>query len=274
MSTLTLTLNGKSSHLHAEYFPPIDISDGDYVCGLIDFQTFNAVPNVDETNNLFHFHFKVKKVVPEKQKSKTDDSANFSNVQKALIGALGVDTIEINENEEIRSECITIPVGSYEITQIADYLREQLEKHGVIFHLQPNKNTLKCEMTCSTWLVDFSKENSIGSLLGFSPKLYVGNVMHVSEATVKITRVNAVRIDCDLIKGSYINNKPAHTIHEFSIKVEPGYKIIEVPNKVIYFPIVVKSISSVNISLIDQENKLIDFRGETITLRIHIKKVK
>lgn len=266
MSTLTLTLNGKSSHLHAEYFPPIDISDGDYVCGLIDFQTFNAVPNVDETNNLFHFHYKIKK-----QKG---DSADFSNTQKSFIGALGVDTIVIDGNEEIRSECITMPVGSYEITQIAEYLREQLQKHGVAFHLQPNKNTLKCEMTCSAWMVDFSKGNSIGSLLGFSQKVYEGNVMHVSEATVKITRVNAVRIDCDLIKGSYINDKPAHTIHEFSIKVEPGYKIIEVPNKVIYFPIVVKSISSVNISLIDQENNLIDFRGETITLRIHIKKVK
>lgn len=272
MSTLTLTLNGKSSHLHAEYFPPIDISDGDYVCGLIDFQTFNAVPNVDETNNLFHFHYKVKKEVQEK--SKGDDSANNRSVQKSLIRALGVDTIVIDENVEIRTGCVSIPVGSYEITQIADYLREQLQKHGVIFHLQPNKNTLKCEMTCSAWLVDFSKENSIGSLLGFSQKMYVENVMHVSEATVKITRVNAVRIDCDLIRGSYINNKPAHTIHEFSIKVEPGYKIIEVPNKVIYFPIVVKSISSVNISLVDQENKLIDFRGETITLRIHIKKVK
>lgn len=273
MSTLTLTLNGKSSHLYAEYFPPIDISDGDYVCGLIDFQTFNAVPNVDETNNLFHFHYKVKKEIREKQKNK-DGSAQFSDVQKSLIGALGNDAIVLDENVEIRSECITIPVGSYEITQIAKYLGEQLLKHGLIFHLQPNKNTLECEMTCSAWMVDFSKENSIGSLLGFNRKLYVEHVMHVSEATVKITRVNAVRIDCDLIKGSYINNQPAHTIHEFSIKVEPGYKIIEVPNKVIYFPIVVKSISSVNISLIDQENKLIDFRGETITLRIHIKRVK
>lgn len=52
MASITLTLTGDSSLLSAQYCPSIDISDGDYVCGLIDFQTFNSIPNIDETNKL------------------------------------------------------------------------------------------------------------------------------------------------------------------------------------------------------------------------------
>lgn len=55
MSSITLTLSGNSAHLQAEYFPTIDLSDGNYVCGLIDFQTFNSIPNVDGTNNMFYY---------------------------------------------------------------------------------------------------------------------------------------------------------------------------------------------------------------------------
>lgn len=58
MSSITLTLTGDSSQLSAQYCPAIDLSDdggGEYVCGLVDFQTFNSIPNIDESNNLFYF---------------------------------------------------------------------------------------------------------------------------------------------------------------------------------------------------------------------------
>ncbi len=51
----TLTLSGNTSILTTEYFPPLELSSTcDYVCGLVDFQTYNSIPNVDVTNNLFH----------------------------------------------------------------------------------------------------------------------------------------------------------------------------------------------------------------------------
>lgn len=52
---LTLTLSGNTSLLHVDYFPPIELSiHHEYVCGLVDFQTYNSIPNVDNSNNLFH----------------------------------------------------------------------------------------------------------------------------------------------------------------------------------------------------------------------------
>jgi hypothetical protein len=68
-----------------------------------------------------------------------------------------------------------------------------------------------------------------------------------------------------------MNNKPVHTIHEFSPDVLPGYKINEVPKNIIYLPLNTNSISSVTLELVDQDGNLIDFRGETITIRLHLR---
>lgn len=272
MSSITLTLSSDSSQLCAEYFPPIDISDGNYVCGLIDFQTFNTIPNVDETNNLFYFN------VDREVKKKV-----YSNEIDAMTSLLGANTNESTEKEKMlrdsieerlnEVECNVIPTGAYEVKDIHEYLAKELKKFNVELNLIANKNTLKCEMNCSE-SVDFSMQKSIGSLLGFAMKQYEGNTTHVSELTAKILNMNVIRIECNLIKGAYINNTPVHTIHQFSPRVPPGFKIVEVPNNVIYFPVATKIISSLNISLVDQDNNSINFQGETITIRVHIKKIK
>ena len=47
--SLTLTLNGKSTVLAANYFLAIDLSDGDYELGLAIFETYHMIPNVNQT---------------------------------------------------------------------------------------------------------------------------------------------------------------------------------------------------------------------------------
>lgn len=121
--------------------------------------------------------------------------------------------------------------------------------------------------------VDFGQPRTIGSLLGFQSRVLEEGTVHIADYPINIMKVNVIRVECDITKGAYINNFRAHTIHQFSPKVDPGYKIVEVPNTIIYFPILVRSISSINLTLVDQNDTPIDFRGETITIRLHIKKV-
>jgi len=50
--SFTLTLSGRSSTLETQYFPPIELSaDKNYVAGLVEFTTFNSIPNIDVGNN-------------------------------------------------------------------------------------------------------------------------------------------------------------------------------------------------------------------------------
>lgn len=223
--SITLTLTGKSSELTANYFPPIELS-GDYVCGLVDFNTYNSIPNVDHKNNLFH----------------------------------------IGDHE------IEIPIGSYEVDDIIAYI---CSKYAILdpkknLVINANNNTLKIEVFSEKDTIYFNRDRSIGSLLGFKTKLKP-NQVHVSENPINISRVNVIRINCNLIMDSYINNMSAHTLHQFDNNVAPGYKISEIPRTLIYLPINTKRISTLSINIVDQDGELINFREETITLRIHLK---
>ena len=90
---------------------------------------------------------------------------------------------------------------------------------------------------------------------------------------MKILKVNSLRIECNITTGAYINNQSVHTIHQFFPAVPPGYKIIEVPKQVIYLPVSIKCIDYIQLRIVDQEGDLVNFRGETITVRLHIKSV-
>lgn len=277
MASITLTLSGNSPHLHAEYFPAIDLSDGNYVCGLIDFQTFNSIPNVDETNNFFYYGSEGYKAAGKTNELNGVDAPlietnqiSGSNPKLANDNNNNESTLPVKRVQPL--SFVRIPTGSYEVSHLEAYIKKVLLLRKVEFALTENKNTLQCEILCSQ-PINFTKANTIGPLLGFKARrILAANRTHISRHPADILKLNVIRVECNIIKGAYLNNKPAHTIHEFSPKVPPGYKIIETPQNVIYFPVTVKSIHDLNLSIVDQENNLVNFRGETITVRLHIKK--
>lgn len=228
MNSMTVTVSDSNSVLTTHFFPPIELDNRyEYECGLINFQSYHSIPNIDECRNKIH------------------------------IG-----------NHEI-----VIPTGTYEIEDINFYIQKIIgeKKPEITFSLVANKNTLHSEIFCS-YPIYFPKKNSIGPLLGFSSQVLAKEQQHISNNIVNIFKVQSIRIECDLIRGSYFNNKETHTLHQFFPTVAPGYKIVETPRNVIYFPITKSTIDSVTLTILDQDNQAINFNGENITTRIHIKK--
>lgn len=73
----------------------------------------------------------------------------------------------IHNQIKIGDHLIKLPIGSYEIKDINEYIQKALERTGIIFSLSTNNNTLKSEINCSE-VVDFKIKKSIAPLLGFS----------------------------------------------------------------------------------------------------------
>ena len=238
--SLTITLTGRSSILQSSFLPPIDLTDGMYSIGLLSFDTYNSIPNImKNVNDRFYFS-------DPKQK-------------------------------QMRS--IQIPEGSYNINALSEYLQENM-KHideKAEIEIRGNPSTLKAEIRSNQDIFFNSKSfpNGIGELLGFNKpdtKIDASKRYTTSNDIVQIQSVNVISIECNIASGSYVNGKHLHVIHSFFPAVEAGYKIVEVPNPVIYMPTSVRSVDSITISIVDQNGNPVNFRGEEITVRLHLKK--
>lgn len=172
----------------------------------------------------------------------------------------------------INNESYTLPTGSYEITDINDYIQKVIPE-DINFSLTANNNTLQSVIKCSH-KVDLTPKDSISKLLGFKKVKLPANQFHTSSAPVRILKFNVLRVECNITRGAYINDQKVHTIHEFFPAVPPGFKIIGIPSKIIYKPITVKSINHLQLKIVDENGNLVNFRGETITIRLHLKTLK
>jgi len=224
----TITLNGNSSELICDIFPPIEVSRNTQIC-LLSLQTNNSIPNIESGCDAIGF--------------------------KGMLGVYGN---------------ITIPTGSYELSGLEMAIKKILPDFVSTFQLKANSNTLKCLMRCSED-VDFTIENNISKLLGFENKVYESNTIHESEKLVNITKINCIKVGCNLISGSFNDGIASQTIHEFFPNVPPGYKIIEVPKHLVFYPLHSTTISKVQITLKDQNGNFINLRGEPITIRLQVR---
>lgn len=243
MTSFTVAFTGNSSVLRADFFPEISLNPyADYCCALLDFTTYNSIANIEESrNNKFHYKYKV--------------------------------------DTEWIERTISFPTGAYEVEDILKYLKLQLAAEKISLEYEINPATSKAQISFERdieW-----KSGTVLNVIGFhnnpeGDRLFESNKKYISEHIANITNIDVIRIECDIVSGSYWNGKICHTIHQFShCKVSPGFKFIEVPSHLIYFPLKEreKNIRSIQISIVDQNGELIDFRGEQISCRIHIKRV-
>ena len=113
--------------------------------------------------------------------------------------------------------------------------------------------------------VDFTTANSIRTVLRFNAQVYKSGY-HDSEKIVNIMNVSSLIITSDKIGPSYKNGATENIVYSFYPNVSPGYNVI-------YLPISLQTLSSMETKLQDQNGKLINLRGEKLSTRFHIKEV-
>jgi len=142
--SLILTLTGKSNVLPTTYFPAIDLSDDDYEHGLMNFETYNTISNVNASNNKFYFSENNMEItIPE-------GSYELHAINDFLKHAIPRNRLQHAVHDDKKRGSVDNDVN--EDFPIA---------------LRANNNTIQSEIKC-IYRINCSKPNNIGSLLGFS----------------------------------------------------------------------------------------------------------
>lgn len=203
-------------------------------------------------------------------------------VGQGFLGLRGLFTSHAIRNIDVGNNTIyygkkklIIPSGAYEISELNRYIQTHIDVHKktdqeTTFSLRANNNTLKAELR-SVFDIDFTKADSIGRMLGFSPQILKANQLHSSDLEVQIVKATCVQVECNITTGAFRNGSPSHTLFVFDVSVEPGFRLVKEPHNIVYLPITVQTISNITLDLVNQDGQPIDLGSEEVTVVLQLK---
>ena len=243
-----LTFTANKSQITQKFDVPINLKQNrKYELSLHNFTTSNYQINIDETNNKFYYRWRTE-IVPK--------------IQWA-------------------SEIVSFENGAYEIKDIANEIirvmkdRKHWDEKDPPFSLTLNLNVFKSviDIKSDRLIIDFTQAKTFRNMLGFESKALMKGY-NISSNTVQITTSSSILIKCSIISGSYHNGKPSTVLYSLPAYLVPiGYKInVEVSERM-YLPVIVSTIDRITFEIVDDNDKLLDFKCETVALAVHLRQI-
>ena len=197
-----------------------------------------------------------------------------------ISASIGNNVIRYSHNSGSNWNSITIPDGTYSISQLQSYLHQVMKDNThydssddtYYINFVPNLATFKLRVEISNnYQLDLT-QSTIYSLLGFTSTTLTSTT--TGGSGVDITAgVNSLDIRCNLVKNSFNNGNFSDTIQSFAPNVPAGSQInLDIANP-IFLPLSTNRISSMRIKITSQAGARIDFRGEQTSYLFQIKEI-
>ena len=230
--SFTLVVSDSSANIQTTFNPPLYLqADSNYELAIVNLETYYSFANIREGDN---------------------NSFKWS--------VDGGKTWTIHH----------VPTGCYELKAInAEIIRTRGNSDIAIL---PNVNTLQCALTVvgAKCKVNFNVPNFLASVLGFERSIY-GVGRHACKPLVNIMSVNSILAHRNIIHYSYMRGTQAPVSYNFFPNDAHGQNILEASHTLIYLPVTVYVISTLSVRLTDQQGKLLDLRGEKLSIRFHLR---
>ena len=254
MSNISLCLTSQGSDIRTSIYPPIRLDpDKHHEIALIRLETYNSIPNVNESNNIFRYKFNDTIYNIEILPGAYELSEINDFIQRNLVDGASLEIIPNNNTLKCN---IRINVSS-------------TEGAGRSGSEAPRATSSRPIGNVS---VIFDHERSMKDLLGY-PEHTLLEVPGDYEGSniVKILAVNQIHVNCNIVDGSFVNGSKAPVLYSFFPNVPPGYKVIESLNENIYLPVSQTYIESIRVWLTDQDRNPINLRGEDLSVWLVIR---
>ena len=90
---------------------------------------------------------------------------------------------------------------------------------------------------------------------------------------INITGIDKVHLKCDCIDGSIVNGIREPILYLFALSSPPGHKLYKEPRVKLFKKINISVLSHIRFYFEDDDNKEVDFNGETISFICQLIKI-
>ena len=122
--------------------------------------------------------------------------------------------------------------------------------------------------------IRFDEKSFFSTILGFTPGWdYKHYNQYLSQKIVNLSNTNEIHLKCDAIDGSVVNGVRQPILYSFVLDKPAGYKIFSEPETIHYKKINKSVLNTITFYLEDDNNKEVDFNGETLTFTLQMIKI-
>ena len=120
----------------------------------------------------------------------------------------------------------------------------------------------------------FDEKSFFSTILGFTSGWdYKHYNKYISQKIVNLSNTNKIHLKCDVIDGSVVNGLRQSILYSFVLDKKPGYKVFPEPETIHYKKINKSVLNTLTFFLEDDNNKVVDFNGETLTFTLQMIKI-
>ena len=161
--------------------------------------------------------------------------------------------------------------GAYDIEDINKYIQNFIPDENIKIDLNKSSGHVLIKLK-NGYKIDFTKNKTFRKMLGFDANI-LDKPLNISENICNVISSQKIFITCDIIKGSYLNDKRSSILYSFSNNYQYGELIsLKLSDKESHL-LREKRFQIINFSFMDDEGKPIDFQGNSVNMTIRIQEI-
>lgn len=231
--------NANSANFEVIFSPKLDLSDGPWEMALVKAFMWYSFYNID---------------------------TEFNNT-----------TASYSPDAGVTWKNFTILSGQYSIEQLNDRIQSIILANGdnpANISILADFSTLKIQIVVAGgYQLDLSISD-LNLLLGFDKIIVTSTQLGSNVANIN-NGVNAIKISCDILTGSYDNSANSNVLYVDSPNSGPGSQIQWSVGERLYIPVIPQRyIQSIRTTFTDQSNRQLNLQNEPTTIWVHLRKMK
>ena len=184
--------------------------------------------------------------------------------------------------DEYNSSFITYELepGTYSYREISEalfyILQSEYPQSGSEILIRLDDVTRKTKLIVNSGIIAirFDENSFFNTILGFTAGWdYKHYNQYLSQKIVNLTSTNKIHLKCDAIDGSVVNGVRQPILYCFVLDKPSDYKVFSEPETIHYKKINKSVLSTITFYLEDDDNKEVDFNGETLTFTLKMIKI-